>query len=478
METKANHLLIGLFTMLVVAGAFAFVYWLARLDEAAGRKPYYVVFDGAVTGLNTGSSVLFNGIKVGEVTELMVDPDQPKRVRALIKVDPNSPIKQDTEARLDYQGLTGVGIVQLLGGSADAPTLAPPPGKDIAVITAKKGGLQSLLEAGEEIMTKGSAVLERLDRVLGQNEETISGTIENVHKFTGALAENSEKIDGIFQDVSALANRLNSMSSGLDGLISGINALVGEGGGDLMKNIGSAFKRVDDFLAENQQSLTSTVQNIDKFSVALAQNSGNFDQLVKDAASLASQLNKVSGKLDTLVENANTIVEEDAGKFIKDAGAVFARLDEFLGTNQQALGNTITNLEAFTGTLAKNRDTLDLAMQDAGKLAAKLNKVGDDISRMVNRADGLIAEDGAAFMREARLAAETFRKMAGELSAKIDAATEGLNRLSGRSIKEIETFAVEGRSTLRDLQRVMDRLERNPQRFFFGQSQVPETRAR
>lgn len=478
METRANHLLIGLFTLLVVAGAFGFVYWLARLDDAGSRTPVHVMFDGAVTGLNPGSSVLFNGIKVGEVTSLTVDPNQPKRVRALIKVDPTTPIKRDTVARLEYQGLTGVGIVQLLGGSPGAESLLARNGKTIPEIVAQKGPLQSLLEAGETIMTKGSAVLERLDAVLGSNEGSLGETLANVNKFTGALARNADRIDGFFQDASQLASRLNNMSSGLDGLISGINSLVGEGGGDLMKNVGSAFRRVDKFLADNEASLSDTVKNVDAFSKVLAANTENVDQFMADARAMVGKLNSMSTKVEALVDNANAIVRDDAGPFIKDAGAVFARLEKFLGANEEALGKTISNMEAFTGTLAKNRDTVELVMKDAATLAAKLNAVSDDIGRMVNRVDGLVAEDGAAFMREARLAAETFRKMATELSGKIDAATEGLNRLSGRSIKEIETFAVEGRSTLRDMQRVMDRLERNPQRFFFGRSQLPETRSR
>ena len=115
---------------------------------------------------------------------------------------------------------------------------------------------------------------------------------------------------------------------------------------------------------------------------------------------------------------------------------------------------------------------------DASAFAEKLNKVSDDISRLVARVEGLVDTEGASFLSEARQAAETFRKMADELSGRLDTATEGISRITGRGARELETFLTEGQAAFRSVQRLLSQIERNPQRFFFGGSQVPEYNAR
>src|SRR5450755_1133233 len=115
METKANYTLIGLFTLAVVVGLFAFVYWFQNIGGTGERAFYRVQFDGSVSGLRTGASVLFNGIKVGEVTDLKLNPQDPRQVAALIAVDKNAPVRTDTKVGLDFQGLTGIASISLKG---------------------------------------------------------------------------------------------------------------------------------------------------------------------------------------------------------------------------------------------------------------------------------------------------------------------------------------------------------------------------
>ena len=107
METRANYALIGVFTLAVIAAAFMFVLWFSGADKPSGRKTYQVVFNGSISGLSRGAWVLFNGLRVGEVTKMDLMPD-PSQVYALIDVDGRVPVKVDTKARLEYQGFTGV----------------------------------------------------------------------------------------------------------------------------------------------------------------------------------------------------------------------------------------------------------------------------------------------------------------------------------------------------------------------------------
>src|SRR5665213_2817226 len=109
METRANYVLIGFFTLAVVAAAFAFVYWFRHTGGTGERAVYRVIFSGPVSGLRTGSPVNFNGIRVGEVSDLNLDTVDPKKVDVTISVDPSTPIRSDTAISLEFQGLTGIG---------------------------------------------------------------------------------------------------------------------------------------------------------------------------------------------------------------------------------------------------------------------------------------------------------------------------------------------------------------------------------
>ena len=109
METRANYVLIGAFTLAAVVGAFLFIMWIAGYGAAGGHRSYQVVFNGSVAGLSTGANVSFNGIKVGEVTHLTFSRSDPHQVVADIDVNSEAPIDKNTKARLETQGLTGGG---------------------------------------------------------------------------------------------------------------------------------------------------------------------------------------------------------------------------------------------------------------------------------------------------------------------------------------------------------------------------------
>lgn len=195
MEIRARYAQMGAFTLAVIAAAFAFVYWLNSASGLSQRTVYQVVFDTPVSGLLRGSAVLFNGIRVGEVTALTLDADNPKRVRATIVVERDTPVRADTVAGMDFQGLTGSPVVALNGGASTEP-LAAVKGQT-AVLVADPASAQSLSQAARE-------VLRRVDTILADNTAPMKTTIANLEKFSGALARNSDKLDGIVAGVERL----------------------------------------------------------------------------------------------------------------------------------------------------------------------------------------------------------------------------------------------------------------------------------
>ena len=219
METKANHVLIGLFTMAVIIAVFGFILWVARFDQFAGRQPVLIVFDSAVTGLAPGASVLFNGIKVGEVADLAIDNDNPQLVRALVRVESSVPLKEDTTARLESQGLTGAVALQLSGGSTQSPPIEDRSREGYPVIFAEKSQFQDLIDSLRAIAANGAVLFDRLDVLIAQNQDAISRTVTNIESFSEALAESSKRIDKLMVEATDAATGVRRVSERLETLV-------------------------------------------------------------------------------------------------------------------------------------------------------------------------------------------------------------------------------------------------------------------
>jgi len=184
METRAPFVVVGAFVLATIVAVFGFVYWLHNTGGLGPRATYHVQFDGPVPGLLIGAGVLFNGIRVGEVTDLALAPDNPRRVNATISVASTTPVRSDTKVGLEFQGLTGVPVVALEGGmlvanSGPVPTLIAEPG------------------AGQSMTQAARDALLRVDSVLADNSGPLKDTIANFKVFSEGLARNTGKIDTI-----------------------------------------------------------------------------------------------------------------------------------------------------------------------------------------------------------------------------------------------------------------------------------------
>ena len=184
METRAPFVIVGAFVLAAIGAVFGFVYWLHNTGGLGPRTAYHVRFDGPVPGLLVGAAVLFNGIRVGEVTDLGLAPDSPRRVNATISVASTTPVRSDTKVGLEFQGLTGVPVIALEGGkllsnSGEVSTLIAEPG------------------AGEGMTQAARRALRRVDSVLADNAEPLKNTIANLQIFSEGLARNTGKLDGI-----------------------------------------------------------------------------------------------------------------------------------------------------------------------------------------------------------------------------------------------------------------------------------------
>jgi phospholipid/cholesterol/gamma-HCH transport system substrate-binding protein len=231
METRANFVLIGAFTLAVIAAAFGFVMWFQSLHTTKARTPLRVVFEGPASGLRNGGSVNFNGIRVGEV--ISVKLDNPRRVVALAMIENNTPIRKDTLVGLEFQGLTGVAAISLKGGEEAAPAV-PLDEDGVPVLTADPNSLQDVTEA-----IRGT--LQNINRMVADNQQAVKNSLHNLETFTGSLARNSEKIDDLMLKVDGVMTKADSLMLGLDRLAGG------KDGGELFLTVKSIRELAEDF---------------------------------------------------------------------------------------------------------------------------------------------------------------------------------------------------------------------------------------
>jgi phospholipid/cholesterol/gamma-HCH transport system substrate-binding protein len=191
MEIRARYMLIGAFVLAFALGMFAFVYWIENTGGLGQRATYHVHFEQPVAGLTVGSSVLFNGIRVGAITELKLDPQHPKLLDVAISVDPTTPIRADTQVDVTYQGLTGAPAIALKGGAANAPPLQTP------VLTAPPGVGQNLTEAAR-------GTLGKIDNVIAENSKELHTAISGFSTFADMLGRNSKRLEGILGGLETL----------------------------------------------------------------------------------------------------------------------------------------------------------------------------------------------------------------------------------------------------------------------------------
>ncbi|MCZ6454940.1 MAG: MlaD family protein, partial [Alphaproteobacteria bacterium] len=199
METRANNLLVGSFVLLILVGTTVFFLWLAKFQFDVQFTRYDIHFSGSVSGLKVGSSVELNGILVGEVVDIRVDPDQVENVIVAIEVPAETPVREDTLASLQIAGLTGGVTILLAGGTQDAPPLAPKPGEKRAVIASQASSLERFLEDAPELLQSLQSLVSRASALLSDdNQAAFAESLRNVSALTGALAARTDDIETLF----------------------------------------------------------------------------------------------------------------------------------------------------------------------------------------------------------------------------------------------------------------------------------------
>jgi phospholipid/cholesterol/gamma-HCH transport system substrate-binding protein len=430
METKANTALIGAFTLIVLALAFVFVYWLARGADKGATAPITVIFEDPITGLSVGSQVVFNGIKVGEVKTLDLDPERPNVVLAGLSVKPLRSIKADTQVTLGFQGLTGVGYVEMAGGSPTLPSIweaQPDP-----TIIATRSSMQDLLAGARTILSRADEVLQTLERTVSDNSDDISLAVLDVRKFTSALAENSDDVAGLIKNMSDASKGIAESTSQLEGIITKSDALLA---------------------AVEPEDLGEALSNLRQATDSLATQADRIGAIVDRADAVAANAQAFSEHLPALGEKAEGLV---------------AAIDP------DKVANALDNIDRFSTALGDSSDDINQIVADARNVSARFDTLGKRAESLLGKLDSMAGQGPGGIMEDATETLAAIRAAADNFNAQIAIVGGGVSDFSDRGLRDLQTLIADGQRTLNRLDRVISSLEQNPAGFLLGGENVPE----
>lgn len=276
METRAHHVLIGLVTVLVVAGAMLFGLWLTKSSVDDAFKDYEVIFNEAVSGLSRGSPVQYNGIKVGDVTSLRLDPKDPRRVLARVRLSGDTPVKEDTQAKLTLAGVTGNSFIQLSGGTPKSPELKGKDGK-LPVIIASPSPISQLLNDSSDLVTNINLLLHNANQMFSENNiDRLSNTLANLEQTTSAFANHKGGISQAIEQLAQVGKQANATLAETQALMRNANSLLGTQGKQAigsaeqaMQSLAASTATINSLLNDNRQSIDDGAQGLNQLTPAI-----------------------------------------------------------------------------------------------------------------------------------------------------------------------------------------------------------------
>ena len=293
MERNAHYAAVGLATVTLMVALAVFVVWLARFSFHEEYDIYDVLFTDPVRGLSVGGEVHFNGIRVGEVTDLTLDRETGNQVVARIRLDEGIPVRIDSRAQLEPLGITGVNYIQITSGTPDGPMLMDQfPAGVTPVIQSQPSPIAELLQGSGNVLAQSVDALNRINRVLSdENIRAFTSTIDNVETVTAEMEARRQ----IFADLEVAVQNANAAIAEYQGLGQDLRQIVQGDGAQAIANIERAAAEAQ-AAAEDVRAMTDQLQGpVGEFA----------NQGLPQLADTITQLEEATASLNDLVADVN-----------------------------------------------------------------------------------------------------------------------------------------------------------------------------
>lgn len=443
METRANYVIVGIFTLVAILSAFAFVYWTAAIGERGATAVLRVRIPGSASGLGRGSFVLFNGVKVGDVKRVYIDVDNPTVAIADTEIDRMTPITKSTQADIGLAGLTGQANIELKGADPKEVKLLDQAEKEgkVAEIIANPSAVTNLLQTAQNIFTRADKVLTELEGFTKDVRAPLTQTVKNVETFSDALAKNSDGIDKFLSAVSSLSDQLKAVSGRLDTTLKAAEGLLNSVDKDQIKSI---------------------VANVDTVTANLKETSKQFDTVINNVNTAVGSVNDFAKQTQGTLAKVNGVLDGIDPADVRTALANIQKASE-------SADKAAADIAKVTDKIANRSDDIDQTIKDARQLAQRLNDASVRVDGILAKVDQLLGSGQAnGVMADARDTLRSFKQVADTLNARLGTITDNLARFSGQGLRNVEALVQDSRRSINRIEEAVTDLSRNPQRILTG----------
>lgn len=443
METKANYVIVGIFTIVAILSAFAFVYWTSAIGDRGETVTLRVRIPGSASGLGRGSAVLFNGVKVGDVRRVYIDVLNPKVAIADTEIDRLTPITKSTKADIGLAGLTGQANIELKGADIKEPNLLDQAEENgtIAEITANPSAVTNLLQTAQDIFKRADTVLSELEGFTKDVRGPLTTTVQNTQKFSDALARNAAGVDKFLESVSALSEELAGVSGKLDGTLKAAEGLL---------------------TAVDKDKIKAIVGNVESFTKDLKDQGAKFDKIVDGVDTAVASINDVAKKSEGTLSKVDGVLDGVDAETVRTALGNIAKASE--SANRAA-----EDIAAFTDKLSPRSDDINGIITDAQELAQRLNAASVRVDGILVKVDKLLGSGEAeGVFADASETLKAFRQVADTLNARLAGILDGLSKFSGQGLRNVDSLVQDTRRSVNRIERAITDLERNPERIITG----------
>ena len=518
METRANYLMVGFFVLALALGLLGFVVWLAKFQFDQEFARYYIQYDRDVSGIKEGSPVRYQGVRVGEVASIELNPQKIGSVLMLIEIERNTPVRSDTVASLEFEGITGGKSVLLTGGAPDAVALEADPELGLPVIKAGSSTFQQVLEGAPEVLDNVNELLTRGNFLLSdENLRKVSDLLSNADALLVAGREmlgeeNRELLTGVLRNAETLMDRATVLlrDENQTQITSVLTNAAGflEQATNLLSEENQAAITV--MLGQAEAMLTQAAQLMNEKNIAHIESMlANADTLLLRAAQLLDEENQ--NRITSLLTNADNVLartadilsvenQEKITATLSNVESLTGRANELLNDeNRENLGATIANVKEISAVLAGRSAEIEqlivntsVTMENLSEATGTIKELAADLredsSRLVDRADSTlvafetmagsidnsvvtVSGDVQKLITDLRGTSAALTTATGELEAMISENREPIKDFTTTGLYELTSLLVEARALVVELSRVSTEVQRDPARFIFGDQQ-------
>lgn len=443
METRANYVIVGVFTLAAILAAFAFVYWTAQIGDRGETAQLRVRIQGSASGLGPGSLVLFNGVKVGVVKRVYFDRNDPNAAIATTEIDKTTPLTKSTQADIGIASLAGQVNIELKGANPKEPNLLEEAEKEgrTAEIVANPSAVNNLLQTAQNIFSRADRVLSDLEGFTKDVRGPLTQTVKNAQTFSDALAKNADGIDKFLTAVSALSDELKDVSGKLDGTLKAAEGLLN---------------------AVDKDKIKSIVANVDTVTGNLKETSKQLDGVIKNVDTAVGSVNDFAKRTQGTLAKVDNVLDGIDPAQVRVALANIQKASE--NANQAA-----ADIAKVTDKFADRADDIDETIKDAKQLASRLNDASVRVDGILKRVDTLLGSGQAdGVIADARDTLKSFKQVADTLNARLGTITDNLARFSGQGLSNVEALVQDSRRSISRIEEAVTDLSRNPQRILTG----------